>query len=256
MRKLAGSLLLALASSIMITGCSTTQGNQEAYKVEDRSPEGLYSDARQAMEAGNFTKATTILETLDSRYPFGTYKTQVQLDLIYAYYKLDDTASALANVDRFVRLNPTHKDIDYVYYMRGLINMQADSYLFHDLFEIDRTDRDPTNARAAFKDFEKLVKTFPESRYAADGRQRMIAIKNRLAEYSLRVAEYYVKMEAWMAAASRAQQILETYPGTPAIEKCLEIMVTSYDKLGQETLKQHALQVLAATYPQNDLAAE
>ncbi|USD38222.1 MULTISPECIES: outer membrane protein assembly factor BamD [Ferrimonas] len=249
MRKLAGPLLLVLASSLMMAGCSTKQS--DTYVIEDRSPEALYTDARQAMEAGSFSKATKILEALDSRYPFGTYKTQVQLDLIYAYYKLDDTASALANVDRFIRLNPTHKDIDYVYYMRGLINMQADSYLFHDLLSIDRTDRDPENAKAAFKDFEKLVKTFPDSRYAADGRQRMIAIKNRLAEYSLRVAEYYVKIEAWVAAANRAQQIVETYAGTPAVEPALEIMAKSYHELGQETLKQNTLTVLKATYPNN-----
>ncbi|SDK12782.1 Beta-barrel assembly machine subunit BamD [Ferrimonas sediminum] len=250
MRKLAGPLLLVLASSLMMAGCSSKQGS-DAYVIEDRSPEALYTDARQAMEAGSFSKATKILEALDSRYPFGTYKTQVQLDLIYAYYKLDDTASALANVDRFIRLNPTHKDIDYVYYMRGLINMLADSYLFHELLSIDRTDRDPENAKAAFKDFEKLVKTFPDSRYAADGRQRMIAIKNRLAEYSLRVAEYYVKIEAWVAAANRAQQIVETYAGTPAVEPALEIMAKSYHELGQETLKQNTMAVLKSTYPDN-----
>ncbi|TKB48787.1 outer membrane protein assembly factor BamD [Ferrimonas sediminicola] len=254
MRKLAGPLLLALAGTLMMAGCSSTKEGPDAYVVEDRSPEALYGDARQAMEAGNFTKATKVLEALDSRYPFGAYKTQVQLDLIYAYYKLADTPSALANIDRFIRLNPTHKDIDYVYYMRGLVNMQADSYLFHELLDMDRTDRDPENAREAFNDFEKLVKTFPDSRYAADGRQRMIAIKNRLAEYSLGVAEYYVKIEAWIAAANRSQQILETYAGTPAVEGALEIMVRSYEELGQETLKQNALTVLKATYPNNDLA--
>ncbi|WP_028110388.1 outer membrane protein assembly factor BamD [Ferrimonas futtsuensis] len=254
MRKLAGPLLLALAGTLMMAGCSSTKEGPDAYVVEDRSPEALYGDARQAMEAGNFTKASKVLEALDSRYPFGTYKTQVQLDLIYAYYKMADTASALANIDRFIRLNPTHKDIDYVYYMRGLVNMQADSYLFHELLDMDRTDRDPENAKEAFKDFEKLVKTFPDSRYATDGRQRMIAIKNRLAEYSLRVAEYYVKIEAWIAAANRAQQILETYAGTPAVEGALEVMVQSYEELGQEKLKQNALTVLKATYPDNSLA--
>lgn len=254
MRKITGSLVLALSSVFALSACSSS-GDRSGYVVEDRTPEALYADARQAMELGNFTKASQVLEALDSRYPFGPHKTQVQLDLIFAYYKLEDSANALANVDRFIRLNPTHPDIDYVYYMRGLINMQADSYLFHNMLGIDRSDRDPSNAIAAFRDFETLIKSYPDSRYGPDAQRRMIMLKNRLAEFSLRVAEYYVTMEAWVGAANRAQQVLETYPGTPATERALEIMITSYDELGQEAMRDHSVSVLKATFPENRLAS-
>ncbi|MCL1141286.1 outer membrane protein assembly factor BamD [Shewanella gaetbuli] len=250
MHKLAKSAALALFS-IAITACSSSPEDLEI--SNKASPEVLYSQSRTSMELGNYSKAVRTLEALDSRYPFGPHKTQVQLDLIFAYYKMDDVASGLANIDRFLRLNPTHPDIDYVYYMRGLTNMQADSYLFHDMMNIDRTDRDPKNAEDAFKDFDRLIKSYPNSKYAADAQQRMQYLKNRLARYSINVARYYIKMNAWSAAAVRAQTVLEKFPNTPEAESALEIMATAYDELGQEKLKQNALSVMQANFPDNEL---
>ncbi|MGL4473877.1 MAG: outer membrane protein assembly factor BamD [Shewanella sp.] len=243
-----------LVLTLSLGACSST--DQQDDLINQQSPEALYNQARTSMELGNFAKAVRSLEGLDTRYPFGPHKTQVQLDLIYAYYKLNDPASGIANIDRFLRLNPTHPDIDYVYYMRGLVNMQSDSYLFHDMLDIDRTDRDPKAAMAAFKDFERLLKAYPNSKYAPDAQKRMQFLKNRLAQYSIRVAQYYIKMNAWSAAAIRAQYVLETFPGTPSVEQALEVMIEAYGELGQNKLKQHAEQVLAANYPENELVKQ
>ena len=235
--------------SLAITACSSNQEDQ--LKTSKTSPDVLYSQARTSMELGNYSKAVRSLEALDSRYPFGPHKTQVQLDLIYAYYKLDDPASGIANIDRFIRLNPTHKNIDYVYYMRGLVNMQSDNYMFHDMLNIDRTDRDPKVAQDAFKDFNRLIKSYPNSKYAPDAAKRMQQLKNRLAKYSITVAEYYIKMNAWSAAAIRAQSVMETYPGTPSTERALEIMSVAYGELGQTKLKENVLSVMKANFPEN-----
>ncbi|QYK02286.1 outer membrane protein assembly factor BamD [Shewanella psychrotolerans] len=237
--------------SLALSACSSSP--EDDIQLSKSSPEVLYSQARTSMELGNYTKAVRSLEALDSRYPFGPHKTQVQLDLIYAYYKLDDPASGIANIDRFIRLNPTHKDIDYVYYMRGLVNMQSDNYMFHDMLNIDRTDRDPKAAQDAFKDFDRLVKSYPNSKYAADAQKRMLFLKNRLAKYSITVAEYYIKMNAWSAAAVRAQTVMEVYPGTPSTERALEIMATAYEELGQQQLKDNVLLVMKTNFPDNDM---
>ncbi|NKF51433.1 outer membrane protein assembly factor BamD [Shewanella sp. WXL01] len=242
---------LALIATLALTACSSNQSEEEL-TASKASPEVLYKQARTSMELGNYSKAVRSLEALDSRYPFGAHKTQVQLDLIFAYYKMDDAASGIANIDRFIRLNPTHPNIDYVYYMRGLTNMQADNYLFHQMMNIDRTDRDPKNAQDAFRDFERLIKTYPNSPYAADAQKRMQFLKNRLAMYSIKVAEYYVKMNAWSAAAVRAQTVLEKFPGTPATERALEIMTIAYDELGQDKLKEHAQMVMQVNFPENE----
>ncbi|MBE8168582.1 MAG: outer membrane protein assembly factor BamD [Shewanella sp.] len=250
MNRVAKSVALTLFA-LALNACSSSPENDVV--LNKASPDFLYSQARTSMELGNYGKAIRTLEALDSRYPFGPHKVQVQLDMIYAYYKIDDTASALANIDRFMRLNPTHSDSDYIQYMRGLVNMQADEYLFHDLLNIDRTDRDPKYSQDAFKDFGKLTKLYPNSKYSVDAQQRMQAVKNRLARYSIHVAEYYLKMNAWSAAAGRGQYVMESFSGSPSTERALEIMAEAYDELGQAALKDHVLLVMKTNYPKNEL---
>ncbi len=114
-------LVAAATLSLALVGCS---GSKE--EVPDNPPNEIYATAQQKLQDGNWKQAITQLEALDNRYPFGPYSQQVQLDLIYAYYKNADLPLAQAAIDRFMRLNPTHPNIDYVIYMRGLTNMALD----------------------------------------------------------------------------------------------------------------------------------
>ncbi|MGL5949383.1 MAG: outer membrane protein assembly factor BamD [Aeromonas sp.] len=241
-------LVPCVLAAALISGCSSTKQN-----VPDQPPETLYQEARVKLDVGNYMKAIELLEAMDARYPFGPYATQVQLDLIYAYYKQDDTAKAIANIDRFIRLNPAHKDIDYVFYMRGLTNMAADYNFFQDVFGIARDDKDPAHARQAFNDFKTLLQNYPSSQYAADARARMTGIKQRLANYDLAVARYYVRRNAHVAAANRAKQLLETYPDTAATQSALEIMLSSYTVLKMPELAANARRVLVSNFPQSAL---
>jgi outer membrane protein assembly factor BamD len=243
--------MIFLVLFIALTGCSSS--NTEVDKIPDKSAQALYSDAREALDNGLYQKAIQLLSAIDSRFPFGPISHQVQLDLIYAYYKSGDSAQGIALVDRFIKLNPTHPDLDYVYYMRGLINIETESNLFQDMVGIDRADRDPSAAKEAFKDLRKVVDDFPESKYAADARKRLIALKSRLAKYELSVANFYLKREAYASAANRGRYIVEYFAPSAEVEQALMIMVECYDKLGLADLKKNALQVLALNYPNNPL---
>ena len=238
-------LTLTLALALVATGCSSSKKDL----VPDEPPEVLYQDAQERLQSGNFFRAAELLEAMDSRYPFGPYSNQVQLDLIYAYYKQDDTARALANIDRFIRLNPNHPSVDYAYYMRGLTNMSADYNFIQKLFNIDRADRDPAYARQAFADFRQLLRQYPDSVYAADAQARLIGLKNRLAKYDLTVAQYYIKRGAWLAAANRAKYVVQTYPDTEMMKPALEIMAEAYTKLGLSEMANNAKSVLRANFP-------
>ena len=187
---------------------------------------------------------------LDSRYPFGPLSHQVQLDLIFAYYKTGKTDQAIATIDRFIRLNPNHSDVDFALHMRGLVNLDADKNLFQEMFGIDRTDRDPSHSRQAFEDFRSLIEKYPNSRYAADAKQRMVAIKQRLAQYEIRIAQFYMARQAWVAAANRAQYVVENYADTNTVKQALQIMVECYDQLGLEELKEHARTTLLLNFPE------
>ena len=243
--------IIFIALTLVLTGCSSS--DQVLEKVPDKSAQALFVDARTALDDGLYQKAISTLSAIDSRFPFGPISHQVQLDLIYAYYKVGDSAQGIALTDRFLRLNPNNPNVDYVYYMRALINLSTEDNLFQDIVGIDRSDRDPNASRAAFNDFKRIVTNYPESKYAADSRKRMIEIKSRLAKYELSVAEFYLKREAYASAANRGRYIIEYFTPSPEVESALEIMVECYDKLGLVDLKKNTLQVLAANYPKNAL---
>ncbi|RUO47359.1 outer membrane protein assembly factor BamD [Pseudidiomarina aquimaris] len=243
--KLRISLLLAL--SVMLSACSSSP-DEELNSAVLNDAALLYEKAQGSIAAGNFSTAQNILQQHATRYPFGPYAHQVQMDKIYVNYKLGDIDKALAEVDRFMQLNPNHPNLDYVMYMRGLINQRADSNAIQEFVGIDRSDRDPSKAEEAFNDFTSLLRRFPDSKYSADAKQRMIAIKSRLAKYELAVAEYYMKRQAWLAAANRGKYILENFPDTPETKQALEVMVTSYEALGLDELSADARATLATNF--------
>ncbi|MCE2573607.1 outer membrane protein assembly factor BamD [Motilimonas eburnea] len=239
----------AVAFTALFTlGCSS-KDDQET--VPDKSPVVLYEDAQRSLQAGNYGQAADVLEALDARYPFGPHSEQVQLDLIYAYYKSEATAQAMANIDRFLRLSPTHKDIDYVYYMRGLTNMAMSATFFHGLLNIDRFDRNIIHYQNAFMDFKRLLQRYPDSIYAADAQARMIGIKDSLARYEIEVAEWYLKRDAYVAAINRGKYVLTNFPDTKATEAALDVMLQGYTALNVEAPKARTLQVMKANFPNN-----
>ena len=243
--------IIFIALALALAGCSASVKKEEV--VPDKSAQALFEDARTSLESGLYQQAITTLGAIDSRFPFGPISHQVQLDLIYAYYKVGDAAQGIALTDRFLRLNPNNPNVDYVYYMRALINLSTEDNLFQDIVGMDRSDRDPNASRVAFNDLKTIVTNFPESKYAADARQRMIEIKSRLAKYELSVANFYLKREAYASAANRGRYIIEYFTPSPEVESALEIMIKCYDKLGLVDLKNNSLQVLAANYPNNSL---
>ncbi|PWD71276.1 outer membrane protein assembly factor BamD [Dickeya dianthicola] len=219
-------LVAAATLSLTLAGCSNSKD-----AVPDRPPSELYATAQEKLQDGNFKAAITQLEALDNRYPFGPYAQQVQLDLIYAYYKSAELPLAQASIDRFIRLNPTHPNVDYVLYMRGLTNMAQDDSALQGFFGVDRSDRDPQYARSAFKAFSQLLQGYPNSQYATDTSKRLSFLKERLAKYELSVAQYYTKRGAYVAVVNRVEQMLKDYPDTQATRTALPLMENAYREL-------------------------
>jgi outer membrane protein assembly factor BamD len=221
--------LFSLLTLSLLAGCSSKNN-----VVPDLPPSQLYSEAQTSIQNGKWLRATEKLEALDSRYPFGAYSQQVQLDLIYVYYKNNEYALALATINRFMRLNPTHNRMDWVLYMRGLTYMAQDSNFMQEMFDIDRSDRDPEPAQTAFSDFKKLLTRYPNSIYANDAQKRMFSLKNRLANYDLATARYYIKREAWISAINRCQELQKAYPDTTAARESLALQLEAYRQLNLE----------------------
>jgi len=245
--------VFAIASLALfgLTGCSSSDEDQREI-VANQGANALYQQAKRNMESGNFSAAAATLSAIDSRFPFGPLSHQVQLDLIYSYYKSGNVEQTIATIDRFIRLNPNHADVDYVLYMRGVTNMEQDDNILQALLNVDRNDRDPSKSKEAFEDFRRLIEQYPNSKYAIDAKQRMLAIKNRLAKYEIEVARFYMRRQAFVAAANRGRYVLEHYPDTPQIQPALEIMVSSYDELGLDDLRDNAIKTLRLNFPTSE----
>ena len=245
-------LLGIFTLSAGLNGC--TWSDTEPETVADKNPKSLYADAQQSMAEGNYKRAAEILVAHNSRYPYGLYADQVNLDLLYCYYKNEENTKGLQVADRFINVNPAHKDLDYVYYIRGLILMQMDTDLLHSIFAIDRYDRDPAYSEEAFRDFGFIVNQMPSSKYASDAKIRMLYLKNRLAKYYLSVAQYYYDRRAYVAAANRTKKIIDSFYDTTSAEDAIEIMIKSYQKLGLTDMEREAKKLMKLNFPKNSLA--
>lgn len=238
------SVMATLILIGLLTGCA---GDNDKDLQSDAAK--LYERAHDAMESGNYRNAIGYYEMLEARFPFSNQAKQAQLDLVYVYYKNGEEESAIDAAIQFERENPTHPRVDYALYMRGLATFELQSNWFYRTLKIDLAQRAPTQARESFSAFAQLLQRFPNSRYAADARQRMIFLRNRLADYENHVARYYLKRRAYMAALNRAKFAVENYEGAPAIAESLRIMIDSYRGLGMNELAESTRTVLAATFP-------
>lgn len=208
--------------------------------------EQIYAEAKEQIEDGHYLKATKTLEGLIARYPYGRYAQQAQMEIAYAYYKQNEPAPALAAADRFIKQYPNSPNIDYVYYLKGLINFNSDLGIFGDLFQQDLSERDPKSAQDSFEAFRELLVRYPNSKYAPDARVRMQYLTNALARSEIHVASYYLRRGAHIAALNRAKNVLTLYPKSPQTADALRIMIHAYDALGMNDLRDDAQRTLNA----------
>ena len=238
-------IILSFACSLLIS-CKTTNPLDAYQKFSDKQ---IYESAEQNMKRHRYEQATKDFEALDAIYPFGDYSQQAQLDIITAYYKNEDAESALAAADRYIRLYPRANNVDYAYYMKGVINQGPKENWFFAWIHAKPEKRDISSQKEAFEDFTILLERFPNSQYAPDARHRMTEIHYLLAQHELEIAQYYLRRKTYVAAANRAVDLMNDYQGMPQIPAALEVMIKSYKALGENNMAESALRLLTNRYP-------
>ena len=239
----------SLAAIFTLGGCSLLEGTKD--ETAGWSAQKLYGEAKDAMAARTWDKAIKYLEKLEARYPYGRFAQQAQLDIAYVYWKNGERASAIAASDRFIKLYPNHVNVDYAYYLKGLVNFNENSGLLSMLDSPDMTERDSKGTRESFDAFKELANRFPDSKYTEDALARMRYLLNALAQYEVHVARYYMKRGAYVAAANRAQFAVQNYAQAPAVEEAVFILVKAYDSLGMTDLRDAADRVMHKNFPQS-----
>ena len=256
MRLILIKFLFIFCLGLSLQGCGTLSelfskesGSSNEDEYTDWTAEKFRAQAKVAIDNGNYEKAIKLYEALQSRYPFGEDSAQTELDIAYAYFKNNDPDSAIAAADRFIKMNPRSSAVDYAYYLKGLVNYNRGIGFVDRFLPTDTSQRDTATAQDALKNFEDLIRLFPKSRYVADARLRMIALKNNLAMYEVHVARYYMKRKAYVAAADRASTVIDKYQRTPAVPYALLILQDAYTKLDMLDLAQDVTRVYELNYP-------
>ena len=220
------------------------------------SEEQFYRRALEQLNSRNIQGAISTYQALESRFPFGKFAEQAQIEIVYAYYENNDTEAARAAADRFIRLHPDSKNVDYAYYMKGLSSFSDGGGIFSRFLPIDETKRDPGRAEESFSDFAQMLALYPDSKYAADARARMVFLRNNLAGYEIHVANYYLDRKAYVAALRRGQYVVENFQGTPAVADGIAIMIECYLRLGLNDLADTSLKLLTTNYPTHESLSE
>jgi outer membrane protein assembly factor BamD len=242
--KFARGGVLALCMVLLATaGCRSNRKD-----LTKSSPELLYKKAHKSLDAYDFNAAIKQYEALTARFPFTDQARQARLDLIYAYYRAGEGESATDAAETFIRENPTHPRVDYAWYVKGLVDFERSPNAIEHLFRVDLSQRPPSTARKAFAAFRTVVEQYPKSGYAHDAQQRMIYLRDRLADYEVHVARYYMKRGAYVAAAQRAKGCVDNFDGAPAMKDALKMMIESYDRLNLKPLADQARQVYQFNY--------
>jgi outer membrane protein assembly factor BamD len=247
--------LIPLLALILVAGCATDR-NRDQQRLSRLEPSILYKRGAQAVKAADYPEAIGNFEALIARYPFTIEARQARLDIIHAYYRAGEKESAKDAAETFIRENPAHERLDYVWYIKGLIDFERTPYKIERWMRVDLAARVPKTAADSFESLKTLVESFPQSPYAADARRRMIYLRNRLANYEMQVAHHYMERGAWVAAANRANQTIEQYDGAPAVIDALRVMIRCYNELDYKDLAENTEKVFHENFPGEPLVKE
>lgn len=239
------SRTLVILAIGLAAGCAGNEETQD--RVSDITE--AYETAQNSIARGNYSRGIQIFEAIQARYPFSNLSRQIQLELMYAYYKSGKREQSVEAADTFIRENPTHERVDYALYIKGISYFEEGKSILERWFRRDISKRPPKDFNLAYASLRRLVERYPASEYAPDARQRMIYLKNRMADYENHVAEYYIRRGAYVAALNRAKSALEEYNGADGNATSLKLMVEAYDKLGMTDLAADTRRVLAENFP-------
>ncbi|GGD34984.1 Beta-barrel assembly machine subunit BamD [Pseudoxanthomonas indica] len=242
-------LVLALVLAVTATGTGCKWFKKDAPVVQP--VETMYETGHQSMKTANWDRAQTQYRSLIAQYPYGPYTEQALMESAYAQYKAGKLDDAVSSIDKFLRTYPTHRNVPYMYYLRGLANSTRDAVFLQRVWKLDASRRDLSTPMQGYNDLSIVAERYPNSRYAADARQRMIFLRNQFARHELDTALYYMRRDAYVSAATRARYLLETYPQSEYQYDAVAVLGEAYTKLGNQALADDARRVLQLNDPQH-----
>lgn len=236
---LVGRLALVAVLTLGIAACS---GDEKDPNAPRRPVDVIYNEAMDLLLAQNWSEAAERFDEVDRQHPYSIWATKAQLMSAYASYRDNSLDEAVIGLERFIQLHPSHRDIPYAYYLRGLA--------YYD--QIRDVKRDQTNAELALASFEELVRRYPNTRYTRDARRRVDLILDHLAGKEMEVGRFYHERGNLLAAIRRYKTVVDKYQTTSQVPEALHRLSEAYYALGLTEEAKQVAAVLGYNYPASE----
>lgn len=226
-------LLLALAA------CS---GTKDEEIVPEQPVEQLYNDAMNKLMEDDYEKAAKNFDEVERQHPYSVWATKGQLMSAFAHYRASEYAEAVVTLDHFIELHPAHENIDYAYYLRALCYYER----------ITDVARDQQMTERANDALEELVNRFPNSKYAADAKPKLVLVHDQLAGKEMVIGRYYQDTGHYLAAINRFTTVVAKYQTTSHVPEALMRLSELYTAMGVHDAAQEYAAVLGYNFPGSD----
>jgi len=235
----AGIVALLLASSLL-AGCGSFFGKKTPEVDDENSPpDVIYKKAEDLSDKGKFGDAAKEYENVDINHPYSQEARRAILMAAYAYYKAGKYDDAIGSADRYLTLHPGTSEADLA---QNIISMS-----YYD--RVLDPKRDQTNARKALEAYDTLLQRYPQSRYAAEAKNRARILRDLLAANEMMIGRYYLRHNNFLAAINRFRTVVTDYQTTEQVEEALMRLTEAYMALGIVNEAQTAAAVLGHNFP-------
>ncbi|MBW0454509.1 MAG: outer membrane protein assembly factor BamD [Candidatus Kinetoplastibacterium crithidii] len=225
------SLLLTIILSFNVYAYNNINYINDNISSEDALIKQLYDQTIKEIENKNWIKSKELIHKIIKIRPFGEMYKQSLINLIYIKWQNCEIEEALNDIEQFQKKYPGDNNIDYVLYMKGVINFSPKksfiSFFNKDLF----LEKDVEKMQEAYKSYDELIQHFPNSKYVEEAKLLLNYTKNSIAKNELNIAEYYFNKEAYLASINRANNLIMQFKESPYSYKAKQILERSYQEL-------------------------
>ncbi len=234
-------IFICLILIVVCISCSNTNidTNTENNKISLNDPENLYKLAKINFDQQNFELARKQFAEIKKLFPLSNEAIQSEIMIAFISYVQMDYNNAILNFKKIIHKYPSHKDLDYVYYMIALCNYEQlqneslDGY-FNDL---------------ALEAFDQVINRFPDSKYAKDSRQKIILVNSNIAAKHMEIGRFYLNNNKYIAALNRFKIVVDEYSITKFTPEALHRMVEAYYAIGMYEESYNTAALLGYNYP-------
>lgn len=226
--------------AVMLLGACA--GDPEGQEYVETPVDQLYNDAVNALEQEQYDIAAVRFDEVERQHPYSEWSTKAQMMAAYSLYMANNYDEAVLSLDRFIQLHPSHKDVPYAYYLKGLTYYE----------QISDVGRDQKVTQRSLKAFNELITRFPESEYSADAKLKLELTHDHLAGKEMDIGRYYLGRGQYLAAINRFSVVVDQYQTTTHIPEALHRIVESYLALGVVDEARKVAAVLGHNYPSSE----